>query len=105
MSYIPWTEVYRPRSLADLKQEYADRMAVLTEKRYQPSYLLLGKPGIGKTTTAGCLAHDLFGSYQGKALDPRILEGAYTIINASDERNATDVFVKGRVTCFFEVDT
>ena len=92
MAYIPWTEVYRPKSLADLKQDYADRMAALTAKGEQPSYLLLGKPGIGKTTTAGCLAHDLFGQHEGKPLDPRILQGAYTIINASDERNATDVF-------------
>ena len=92
-SYTPWTETYRPRSLKDLKQDYADRMASLTQDGHQVSYLLLGKPGIGKTTTAVCLANDLFGrDPEGKPMDPAVLAGAYTIINASDERNATDVF-------------
>lgn len=96
-TYTPWTEVYRPRSLKDLKQDYADRMTVLTEGGAQVPYLLLGKPGIGKTTTAVCLAHDLFGSHEGKPLDPKVMEGAYMIINASDERNATEIFqrIKG----------
>jgi DNA polymerase III delta prime subunit len=90
--YKPWTEKYRPQSLSDLKQDYADRMAALTNEGHQLHFLLLGKPGIGKTTTAGCLAHDLFAVHEGKPLPSQIMESAYRIINASDERNATDVF-------------
>lgn len=86
-SYVPWTEKYRPKSLDDLRQGYADRMAALTKAGHQMNYLLLGKPGIGKTTTAGCLANDLFGPEAAKA-------GASMMVNASDERNATDIFVK-----------
>lgn len=85
MTHLPWTEVYQPTSLDDLQQDYATRMKTLVDKGCELSYLLVGPPGIGKTTTALCLAHHCFP-------DPVEFEKAVRVVNASDERNPADVY-------------
>lgn len=82
-----WTEVYRPKSLEDLQQGYAPTIKSLTLKHTNISYLLSGPAGVGKTTTAKCLANEVFP-------DPTIRKKAVMIINASDERNIAPIFDK-----------
>lgn len=90
-SYIPWTEKYRPKFLADLKQPYAERMKRLLYNRKQPNYLLIGEPGIGKTTTAVCLCNDTFCS-DDEVCEEYTRNGCFRIVNASNERTVSDVY-------------
>jgi replication factor C subunit 2/4 len=83
---VPWTEAYRPFSLTDLHQEYATCMKEHTDAGRNLHYLLLGPPGIGKTTTALCLAHYCFP-------DPKDFKKGVLVINASDQRNPAQIFL------------
>ncbi|RKP01683.1 hypothetical protein CXG81DRAFT_29694 [Caulochytrium protostelioides] len=88
---LPWIEKYRPRLLKDIvgNEDTIARLQVIAADGNMPNIVISGPPGIGKTTSILCLAHELLGdSFQDAVLE----------LNASDERGI-DV-VRQRVKMF-----
>ncbi len=75
----PWTEKYRPTTLDEiLGWDYiVERLKSYVESRSMPHLLFAGPAGVGKTTSALCLAQDLFGEHWRENFQET---------NASDER-------------------
>lgn len=75
----PWVEKYRPKTLDEITghEEIIKRLKNYVKKKSMPHMLFSGPPGVGKTTTALCLARDLFG----ENWKDNFLE-----LNSSDER-------------------
>ncbi|AJT75753.1 Rfc4p [Saccharomyces cerevisiae YJM450] len=76
---LPWVEKYRPQVLSDIvgNKETIDRLQQITKDGNMPHMIISGMPGIGKTTSIHCLAHELLGrSYADGVLE----------LNASDDR-------------------
>ena len=67
-----WVEKYRPKKLSDIVLSEDNRKQMLSFSEAIPHLLFCGKCGIGKTTTAKVLIHD-------------VLKCQYLFINASDE--------------------
>ncbi|CDO75492.1 hypothetical protein BN946_scf184935.g28 [Trametes cinnabarina] len=76
---LPWVEKYRPQTLDDIvgNTETIERLKVIARDGNCPHIIISGMPGIGKTTSIHCLAHQLLGD----AYKEGVLE-----LNASDER-------------------
>ncbi|EEB05704.1 DNA replication factor C complex subunit Rfc4 [Schizosaccharomyces japonicus yFS275] len=76
---LPWVEKYRPVVLDDIvgNEDTIARLKVIARDGNMPHMIISGMPGIGKTTSVLCLAHQLLGS----AYREGVLE-----LNASDER-------------------
>ncbi|KAF9778215.1 P-loop containing nucleoside triphosphate hydrolase protein [Thelephora terrestris] len=76
---LPWVEKYRPQVLDDIvgNEETIERLKVIAKDGNCPHIVISGMPGIGKTTSIHCLAHQLLGD----AYKEGVLE-----LNASDER-------------------
>lgn len=74
-----WAEKYRPRTLGDvIDQKHAvERIKAFVAAKNVPHMLFAGPAGVGKTTVALAVAHDLYG----KDVHGNILE-----LNASNER-------------------
>ena len=79
MAGLPWVEKYRPALLKDMvgHEETLSRLQVIAKQGNVPNLILSGPPGIGKTTSILCLAHELLGEHYKEA----VLE-----LNASDDR-------------------
>lgn len=76
---LPWVEKYRPKVLSDIvgNKETIDRLQQIAKDGNMPHMIISGMPGIGKTTSVHCLAHELLGnSYADGVLE----------LNASDDR-------------------
>ncbi|KAI8927021.1 P-loop containing nucleoside triphosphate hydrolase protein [Entophlyctis helioformis] len=88
---LPWVEKYRPLLLRDIvgNEETVARLQVIAQEGNMPNIIISGPPGIGKTTSILCLAHELLGS----AYKEGVLE-----LNASDDRGI-DV-VRNRIKMF-----
>ncbi|KAH8835459.1 P-loop containing nucleoside triphosphate hydrolase protein [Flagelloscypha sp. PMI_526] len=94
---LPWVEKYRPSNLDDVvgNEETIDRLKVIARDGNCPHIIISGLPGIGKTTSIHCLAHQLLGD----AYKEGVLE-----LNASDERgidvvrNKIKAFAQKKVT-------
>ncbi|KAI8807384.1 P-loop containing nucleoside triphosphate hydrolase protein [Cladochytrium replicatum] len=88
---LPWVEKYRPRLLKDIvgNIETVQRLQVIAQEGNIPNLIISGPPGIGKTTSIHCLAHELLG--------PKF-EDAVLELNASDDRGI-DV-VRNRIKMF-----
>ncbi|KAJ3342888.1 replication factor C subunit 4 [Kappamyces sp. JEL0680] len=88
---LPWIEKYRPVLLKDIvgNQDTVSRLSVIAKDGNIPNVIISGPPGIGKTTSIHCLAHELLGS----AYKEAVLE-----LNASDDRGI-DV-VRNRIKMF-----
>ncbi|KIJ29332.1 hypothetical protein M422DRAFT_269286 [Sphaerobolus stellatus SS14] len=94
---LPWVEKYRPMLLDDIvgNGETIERLKVIARDGNCPHIIISGMPGIGKTTSIHCLAHQLLGD----AYKEGVLE-----LNASDERgidvvrNKIKVFAQKKVT-------
>ncbi len=74
-----WTEKYRPKSFKDIRgqKEIVERVKRLVESKSMPHLLFAGPAGVGKTTLALVIAHELYGSnWRDNFLE----------LNASDER-------------------
>ncbi len=91
LDILPWTEKYRPKNLDEVKgqKEVVASLKAFVKAKNMPNLLFAGPPGVGKTTCALALAHELFGEE---------LEGRFLELNASDERGI-DV-VRGRIKDF-----
>ncbi|MBI2578926.1 MAG: replication factor C small subunit [Candidatus Aenigmarchaeota archaeon] len=82
-----WTEKYRPRLLKDVvgQEEITKRLESFVKNRTLPHCLFAGPAGVGKTTCALAIAHELFGqNWRSNFLE----------LNASDERGIDTVRVK-----------
>jgi len=88
---IPWTEKYRPRKLSEVygQKDIVERMKAYAKTRNIPHMMFSGPPGIGKTTIALALAHELYGERWRES---------FLEMNASDERGI-DV-VRGKIKDF-----
>ncbi|GMM55310.1 replication factor C subunit 4 [Maudiozyma humilis] len=76
---LPWVEKYRPHVLKDIvgNEETIERLKQIALDGNMPNMIISGMPGIGKTTSVLCLAHELLG----KSYNDAVLE-----LNASDDR-------------------
>lgn len=76
---LPWVEKYRPKVLKDIvgNEETIERLKQIALDGNMPNMIISGLPGIGKTTSVLCLAHELLG----KSYSDAVLE-----LNASDDR-------------------
>lgn len=74
-----WTEKYRPKKLDEVvgQEKLTKRLKSFVEKKSIPHLLFSGPAGIGKTTAAIALAHELYGEGW---------KNNYMELNASDER-------------------
>jgi replication factor C small subunit len=92
VSDVMWVEKYRPHKIADLvdqKEIVGSIQALLKNQSEMPHLLFSGSAGVGKTTLALCLAHEILGQYWKD----------YTLeLNASDERGIN--MVRDRVKTF-----
>ncbi|EGO05345.1 hypothetical protein SERLA73DRAFT_174456 [Serpula lacrymans var. lacrymans S7.3] len=94
---LPWVEKYRPQNLDDVvgNVDTIERLKVIAKDGNCPHIIISGLPGIGKTTSIHCLAHQLLGD----AYKEGVLE-----LNASDERgidvvrNKIKAFAQKKVT-------
>jgi replication factor C subunit 2/4 len=94
---LPWVEKYRPHNLDDVvgNVDTIERLKVIAKDGNCPHIIISGLPGIGKTTSIHCLAHQLLGD----AYKEGVLE-----LNASDERgidvvrNKIKAFAQKKVT-------
>lgn len=93
----PWIEKYRPEYLSDIvgNREAVERLATIAQVGNLPNIILAGPPGIGKTTSILCLAHEMVGeNYKNAVLE----------LNASDARgidivrNKIKMFAQKKVT-------
>ena len=75
----PWTEKYRPKKLNEIigRDYIVARLKSYVQSRSMPHLLFAGPAGVGKTTSAICLARELFGEYWTQNFQET---------NASDER-------------------
>ncbi len=75
-----WVEKYRPQRLSDVVNQKAavgSITALIKDPTDMPHLLFSGSAGVGKTTTALCIARQILGDHSGD----------YTLeLNASDER-------------------
>ena len=79
-SNIMWVEKYRPARLSEIvdqREIIGSIVALLKNTPEMPHLLFSGSAGVGKTTTALCIARQVLGEY----LKDNLLE-----LNASDER-------------------
>jgi len=76
---IPWVEKYRPKKLAEVvgQSVVVERLKSYVKNKNIPNMLFSGPPGVGKTSVAVALAHELYG----EAFETNFLE-----LNASDAR-------------------
>lgn len=74
-----WAEKYRPKKLGKIvgQEELTKRLKSFVEKESIPHLLFSGPAGIGKTTAAIAIAHELYGEGW---------KNNYMELNASDER-------------------
>ena len=79
MSLELWVEKYRPEKLSDVvnQEEIIERLNAFVKNKNIPNLLFAGPAGVGKTTCAIAIAHELYG---------KKWRNNYLETNASDER-------------------
>lgn len=88
---MPWTEKYRPKKIKEMlgQKNVVERLAAYIENGNLPHLLFAGPAGVGKTTAAIAIAHELYGkNYRESFLE----------LNASDERGID--IVRGKIKNF-----
>ena len=89
---VMWVEKYRPKNLTDLvnqKEVKGSLSGLIKNESEMPHLLFSGSAGVGKTTTAICISHQILGdSWKDYTLE----------LNASDERGIN--MVRERVKKF-----
>ncbi len=88
---LPWQEKYRPKSLSEVigQKAIVQKLSSFVERGNFPSMIFAGTAGIGKTSCALAMAHDLYGD---------AITSAFKELNASDSRGI-DV-IRGEVKEF-----
>jgi replication factor C subunit 2/4 len=88
---LPWVEKYRPVNLDDIigNKPIIQNFKNIVEKGNVPHMLLVGRPGLGKTTGVTCLARAILGDK---------LSEAFLELNASDKRGID--IVRGNIVNF-----
>ncbi len=92
ISDIMCVEKYRPHKIADLvdqKEIVGSIQSLLKNQSEMPHLLFSGSPGVGKTTMALCLSHEILGEHW---------KDSTLELNASDERGIN--MVRNRVKTF-----
>jgi len=92
ISDIMWVEKYRPHKITDLvdqKEIVGSIQSLLKNQSEMPHLLFSGSPGVGKTTMALCLSHEILGEHW---------KDSTLELNASDERGIN--MVRNRVKTF-----
>src|SRR3989344_9436781 len=82
-----WTEKYRPKKLKDMigQKDIIERLQAFVKNKNIPHCLFAGPAGSGKTTSALCIARELYGNnWRSNVLE----------LNASDERGIDTIRVK-----------
>jgi replication factor C subunit 2/4 len=76
---LPWIEKYRPTKISDILFDniLRDKFNRIIEKKIYPNLILMGNPGVGKTSTLLAFTKQVCGKYYNEA----VLE-----LNASDNR-------------------
>lgn len=76
---LPWIEKYRPTKIADILFDdvLRDKFNRIIKTKMYPNLILMGNPGVGKTSTLLAFAREATGKYYNEA----VLE-----LNASDNR-------------------
>lgn len=76
---LPWVEKYRPRNIdiVSINSLIKNQIKQMINNRHMPNIILVGPPGVGKTSTIRCVAKELYGKYYNQM----VLE-----MNASDDR-------------------
>ena len=76
---LPWIEKYRPTKISDILFDniLRDKFNRIMEKKIYPNLILMGNPGVGKTSTLLAFTKQVCGKYYNEA----VLE-----LNASDNR-------------------
>ncbi len=79
IKHLPWIEKYRPSKVENvtLDEHIKNQIVKMINKKELPNIILEGSPGVGKTSTIRCVAHDMYGKYY----KYMVLE-----LNASDDR-------------------
>lgn len=79
MTLEVWTEKYRPKSLKEVvnQEDIVERLQAFAKNNNVPNMLFAGPAGIGKTTCALAIAHEIYGDKW---------KQNYLETNASDER-------------------
>lgn len=82
-----WTEKYRPKKLNDIVGQIhvTKRLESFIKTKSMPHCLFTGPAGVGKTTTALSISHELFGNNW---------KSNFLELNASDERGIDTIRVK-----------
>jgi len=92
VSDLMWVEKYRPHKISDLvdqKEIVGSIQTLLKNASEMPHLMFSGSAGVGKTTLALCLSHEILGEHwKGNTLE----------LNASDERGIK--MVRERVKTF-----
>jgi replication factor C small subunit len=78
-----WTEKYRPKSLLDIvgQEDVVEEVRSYVKRGDLPHLIFIGPSGVGKSTTAYCIARELFGN--------DIMD--FKELNASDERGINTI--------------
>ncbi|WP_054858082.1 replication factor C large subunit [Vulcanisaeta sp. JCM 16159] len=108
---IPWVEKYRPRRLSEVVNQEEAKKALLDwingwekGKPSRKAVMLVGPPGIGKTTLAYALANERgYEVLELNASDVRTGERIRQVIGSSMKMSSLFGF-KGRIILFDEVD-
>jgi replication factor C subunit 2/4 len=81
---IPWIEKYRPEKIEDIifDQQVEQQIKIFIENRENVHLIMTGSPGVGKTSTARCIAK--------KKLGDNLKEG-YLELNAAEDRGIRSV--------------
>jgi replication factor C small subunit len=89
--FLPWTEKYRPGTIKDVigQQHIKEVISSLVKRKMLPHLMFAGPPGVGKTTMAMAMAHELYGEET---------RGSFLELNASDERGID--IVRGKIKEF-----